>query len=106
MPRRTSARLTLDVAEDVAVHWGDAVTFTVDVGTDVSNAMVKLTCTQEDVVVYRSFGHGYAETAKPWFTLKSVLWMKGGAQAFAELYTVDRMGRSRTLATLSFEVEA
>jgi hypothetical protein len=87
-----------------APNWNDQVTFDV-VTTATDKPWVKLDCYQGGVWVSTSTA-GFFE-AYPWapnFTLASGGWTSGAGDCTATLYKAASNGRSRTLATMSFDV--
>ena len=86
-------------------NWGDTVTF--DVSTSASYPVVLLECYRNGALVF-SQRAGFFPTYM-WskdFTLQSSSWTSGAADCTATLYYSTRNGTNKTLATLSFHVEA
>jgi hypothetical protein len=96
--------MVMDQNGDVAPNWKDQVTF--DVATTATDKpWVRLNCYQAGTWV-STMTHGFFE-AYPWdpdYTLASGGWTSGAADCIATLYKVTSNGRSRTLATLGFQV--
>lgn len=98
--------MVADQNGDGAPNWNDQVTFDVYT-TATEKPWVKLNCYQSGTWVYTAT-HGFFE-AYPWapnFTLASGAWTSGAGDCTATLYMVTSNGRSKTLATLSFHVDA
>ena len=86
-------------------NWGDTVTF--DVSTSAPYPVVLLECYRNGALVF-SQRAGFFPTYM-WskdFTLQSSSWTSGAADCTATLYYSTRNGTNKTLATLSFHVEA
>src|SRR5215210_6308346 len=86
-------------------NWGDALTFTVT--TAATNPFVKMSCSQNGVVVY-TFSAGFFADYY-WskiFTLNSPSWSSGAASCTATLYTTTDGTSITTLATMSVAVGA
>jgi hypothetical protein len=98
--------MILDANGDSAPNWNDQVTF--DVATTATDKpWVRLNCYQSGSWVSTSTA-GFFE-AYPWapnFTLASGGWTSGAGDCTATLYLVTSNGRSKTLATLGFHVDA
>jgi hypothetical protein len=89
-----------------APNWSDQVTFAVYT-TATDKPWVKLNCYQAGVWVSTSTAGFFA--AYPWppnFTLASGGWTSGAGDCTATLYMVTSNGRSKTLGTLGFHVNA
>ena len=101
-----SLKMVYDRNADGAPNWNDQVTFNVST-TATLKPWVKLNCYQAGVWVSTSTAGFFA--AYPWppnFTLASGGWTGGAGDCTATLYLVTSNGRSKTLATLSFHVDA
>ena len=99
-------RMVNDQNQDGAPNWNDQVTFDVST-TATDKPWVRLDCYQSGTWVSTSTA-GFFE-AYPWepnFTLASGGWTSGAGDCTATLYMVTSNGRSRTLATLDFHVDA
>jgi hypothetical protein len=86
-------------------NWGDTVTF--DVSTTVTYPEVELECFQNGTVVLRQ-GAGFFPSYM-WskdFTLRSASWTGGPADCIATLFYFTKSRTYRTLATVSFHVDA
>lgn len=103
--------ITLRMVEDAngngSPNWSDTVSFDVST-TATSSPELKLTCSQGDVVVYRTQTAYYDGYPFPWtqlMKLESGMWTGGAADCTAVLFYPS--GRKTvTLATLSFHVDA
>jgi hypothetical protein len=87
-------------------NWNDQVTFNVST-TATDRPYVKLDCYQSGVWVSTSTAGFFPES--PWapnFTLASGAWMSGAADCTATLYMDTSNGRTKDLASLSFQVDA
>ena len=101
-----SLKMVYDQNANGAPNWNDQVTFNVST-TATDKPWVKLNCYQAGVWVSTSTAGFFA--AYPWapnFTLASGGWTGGAGDCTATLYMVTSNGRSKTLATLSFHVDA
>jgi hypothetical protein len=88
-------------------QWGDQVTF--DVSTTATDMpSVQARCYQAGTLVYSHTGFFYGGASPSQvFTLRSTVWTAGAADCTARLYYVNaRQGKSVTLATLAFNVDA
>ena len=89
------------------LHYGDTVTFTVDVSEPVPT-FVRVTCYQDEQAV----GIGFTNTqrATHYVTdttgMYSPVWTSGAAECKAELLQYLKGTRTRTLATTTFSVAA
>jgi hypothetical protein len=86
-------------------NWGDTVTF--DVSTTVTYPEIELECVQNGRLVLRQ-GAGFFPSYM-WskdFTLQSSSWTGGAADCTATLFYFTKSRTYRTLATLSFHVDA
>jgi len=100
-----SLRMVYDQNANAAPNWSDQVTFDVYT-TATDKPWVKLNCYQAGVWVSTSTAGFFA--AYPWpsnFTLASGGWTSGAGDCTATLYMVTSNGRSKTLATLNFQVD-
>ena len=87
-------------------NWNDEVTFAVST-TATDRPWVRLDCYQSGRWVLVSDAGFFPEY--PWapnFTLASGAWTSGAGDCSAQLYMVSSNGRSSTLATMSFHVDA
>jgi hypothetical protein len=97
--------MTVDRNANGAPNWNDQVTFSLS--TSEAKPWVKLDCYQGGAWVSTSTAGFFPEY--PWaptFTLASGGWMSGAGDCTATLYKVTSNGRSRTLATSTFHVDA
>jgi hypothetical protein len=89
-----------------APNWNDEITFAVST-TATSSPWVRLNCYQGGAWVSTSTAGFFAAYAwAPNFTLASSGWTSGAADCTATLYQVTSHGRSSTLKTLNFHVDA
>ena len=87
-------------------NWNDQVTFDVST-TATDKPWVRLNCYQSGTWVSTSTAGFFP--AYPWapnFTLASGAWTSGAADCVATLYMVMSNGKSKTLAELTFQVDA
>jgi len=106
----SSSTLSLVVlnSSDGLPHWNGQVTFNVST-TATDQPFVQLDCYQGTAHVYWASAGFFDSYPWQWardFTLRSDYWTGGAASCTAKLYYVTSNGRSRTLATLGFDVAA
>ena len=104
----SSLSLVLLNSTDGSAHYGQQVTFKVST-TATDQPFVELDCYQNSDWVYWASAGFFPSYPWQWaqdFTLRSDHWTSGAAQCTATLYYVAGNGRSRTLATLKFDVAA
>lgn len=100
-----SVVMVMDENGNGAPNWNDEVTFDVST-TATDRPWVRLDCYQAGVWVLTS-NAGYFDMY-PWapnFTLASGAWTSGAGNCVASLYMVTSNGRSKTLATMGFDVD-
>lgn len=86
-------------------HWGDFVTF--DVSTSASEPYVTLMCSQNGVnVLSGSAGFFAAYGPGQVFGLSNTSWTGGAADCTADLHYTKSSGRTVSLATTAFHVDA
>jgi hypothetical protein len=98
--------MVVDQNGNSAPNWNDQITFNVSTTATVK-PWVKLNCYQSGVWVSTSTAGFFPEY--PWganFTLSSGGWTSGAGDCTATLYMVTSNGRTKTLASLSFHVDA
>jgi hypothetical protein len=101
-----STLMVVDQNGNGAPNWNDQITFAVST-TATSSPWVRLNCYQSGVWVSTSTAGFFAAYAwAPNFTLSSGAWTSGAGDCTATLYMVTSNGRSKTLNTLSFHVDA
>jgi len=87
-------------------NWNDQITFNVST-TATDRPWVKLNCYQSGVWVSTSTAGFFASYAwAPYFTLSSGAWTSGAGDCTATLYMVTSNGRSKSLASYGFHVDA
>jgi hypothetical protein len=97
--------MVMDKNGDGLPNWGDAVTF--NVSTTASWPSVVLTCYQNGVAVLtQTAGFWPTYTWGQVYALNNGTWTGGAADCTAQLTTQGAKGRSTTLGTLSFHVNA
>ena len=108
----TSTSATLELVSvgstDGVVNYGDTVTFNVAT-TATAKPMVKVDCTQAGTAVYWASSGFYDGYPWPWtqnFELYSTYWTGGAADCVAALYYMGSNGKTITLKTLPFTVQA
>jgi len=93
---------------DAQAHFDGQVTFEVST-TATDKPSVGVDCDQGQTRVYWASAGFYPEYPWPWaqtFTLRSNYWTGGAAECTATLYYVNSRGRSTTITTLDFHVDA
>jgi hypothetical protein len=101
-----STVMVVDQNGNGAPNWNDQITFAVSTSA-TSAPWVRLNCYQSGVWVSTSTAGFFAAYAwAPNFTLSSGAWTSGAGDCTATLYLVTSNGRSKTLNTLSFHVDA
>ena len=92
-------------AATTAPSWGQVVTF--DVTTAVDQPYVTLNCYQDGAWVYSMTAGAWPEApGSHYFTLSSSAWAGGAADCSANLHATGSNGKTVSLATLPFHVDA
>jgi hypothetical protein len=101
-----SVAMVVDQNGNGAPNWNDQITFNVST-TATTKPWVKLNCYQNGLWVSTSTAGFFAAYAwAPNFTLASGGWTSGAGDCTATLYMVTSNGRSKSLASLGFHVDA